>query len=99
MNDSFEVCLKFSTFDKNTELRLAIIESQIQDTYDAIGFDTQLTPDGGAVQLTIHFKTLDDQCHWLLTFDNQLTQLQSMLYVHGWNGTCEHEQTRNLLQR
>jgi hypothetical protein len=70
-----------------TLLRIAVLETQITNTYENVGFRKEETIYD--IDVTIEFNSVGDQIHWEFT-NSSLTQVAGMLF---W----PHEQENNSL--
>jgi len=81
------VCLKFPRDSGMTPLRIAVLQTQIENTYDNVRFQERTNKHN--IELTIEFNSVGDQIHWEFT-NFPLTQVAKMLY---W----PHEQKNHYL--
>jgi hypothetical protein len=74
ISSDFDVKISLPMKDKLSELRLAILESQLSDLYESVSVSTSYAGDDSSISCVIHFENRSDQVHWLLMRDQLLSE-------------------------
>jgi hypothetical protein len=64
------VQLSFSSNDRLIDLRLAVLESHLGDTYDGVHIQVDHNQIHSTVTVQIGFENQADQLHWLMSHPN-----------------------------
>jgi hypothetical protein len=76
---NYPVQLSFDSNDRLIDLRLAVLESQLDDTYEGVCIQVDHNQIRSTVVVQIGFENQDDQLHWLMSHPNHRSQLDYML--------------------
>ena len=70
MSTRYPVKIRIPQKDRLADLKLAVLESQLEDLYPEVVLELEQSKYGDYINITIGFATSEDQVHWLLSNPN-----------------------------
>lgn len=80
---NYLVTIEFPSNDRLVDLKLAFLESKLEDLYDGIIFEVQHNSDHKPIKVNIQFRNQEDHLHWLLSQPMSMFPSQLILTIDG----------------